>query len=124
MELSPPIAWVDRAGLPDDAGVYVIARGDPAHPVYIGRTWGAKGIRNRIRTFHRSATTGLKGHAGGVTFHGLFDGDTTGLWVSVHLPTGIDPRPEVQHPYIAYVERLLIWEYVEMHGRLPACNSE
>jgi len=124
LALSHPIAWTDRASLPDSAGVYVIARGDPGNTVYIGRTWGAKGIRNRIRAFHRSATTGQKGHAGGVTFHGMFEGDTSDLFVMVHLPDGIDPKPEILHPYIAYAERRLIWEYVEVHGGLPACNSE
>ena len=124
LALSHPVAWTDRASLPDRAGVYLIARGEPGNTVYIGRTWGAKGIRHRIRTFHRSATTGQKGHAGGVTFHGVFDGDTTGLFVSVHLPDGIDPKPEILHPYIAYAERRLIWKHVEAHGGLPVCNSE
>lgn len=123
MELafSNHVAWIDRASLPDRAGVYLIARSEP---VYIGRTWGAKGIRNRIRSFHRSATTGQKGHAGGVTFHEVFDGDTTGLFVSAHLPAGIDPKPEILHPYIAYAERRLIWEHVLAYGCLPVCNSE
>lgn len=102
----------------------MIAKGDPSNNVYIGRTWGTKGIRGRIRQFNRSALTGQKGHAGGVTFHGVFDGDTTGLFVSVHLPNGIDLKPEILHPYIAYAERRLIWEYVEAHGDLPVCNSE
>jgi|GEM_PF-948060 len=124
LALSHPVAWIDRAGLPDRAGVYVIARGDPTNTVYIGRTWGAKGIRNRIRAFHRSATTGQKGHAGGVTFHSVFEGDASGLFVTMHLPDGIDPKPEILHPYIAYAERRLIWEYVEVHGGLPVCNSE
>lgn len=78
----------------------MIAKGDPSNTVYIGRTWGTRGIRGRIRQFNRSALTGQKGHAGGVTFHGLFDGDTTGLFVSVHLPNGIDFKPEILHPYI------------------------
>ena len=68
--------------------------------------------------------TGLKGHAGGVTFHGVFNGDTSDLFVSVHLPDGIETKPEILRPYIAYAERWLIWEYVRMHGRLPTCNSE
>ena len=124
LSLSNPIARAERKNLPDRAGVYVVARGRPDNTVYIGRTWGAKGIRNRIRTFQRSAVTGLKGHAGGVTFHDVFNGDTSDLFVSVHLPDGIDTKPEILRPYIAYAERRLIWEYVNAHGRLPACNSE
>lgn len=124
LHLTDPIEWVDRAALPQQAGIYVIAKGDPTQTVYIGRTWSAKGIRHRIRTFHKSATTGQKGHAGGVTFYGMFGGDTSDLFVSVHLPDGIDPRPEILHPYIAYAERRLIWEHVKARGELPACNSE
>lgn len=124
MELSHPVAWSERATLADKAGVYVIARGEPNNTVYIGRTWGTKGIRNRIRAFHRSAMTGQKGHAGGVTYHELFGADTSGLLVSVHLPDGIGDRSESLRPYIAYAERKLIWEHVEEHGGLPACNSE
>lgn len=122
--LAEPIAWTERASLPQLAGIYVIARGDPSNCVYIGRTWAAKGIRGRIRQFNRSAVTGQKGHAGGVTFHGVFDGDTSGLWVSVHLPDDIGPAAHILHPYIAYAERRLIWEHVEAHGALPVCNSE
>ncbi|WP_300012410.1 hypothetical protein [uncultured Roseobacter sp.] len=124
LHLSEPVYWEERTGLPQQAGIYVIAKGDPSNTVYIGRTWGTKGIRGRIRQFNRSALTGQKGHAGGVTFHGLFDGDTTGLFVSVHLPNGIDLKPEILHPYIAYAERRLIWEHVEAHRGLPVCNSE
>lgn len=124
LQLSKPIEWAERATLPERAGVYVIARGDPTNTVYIGRTWGAKGIRSRIRAFHRSAKSGQKGHAGGVTFHSMFNGDTSGLWILIYLPSGIDPNPEILRPYIAYVERRLIWEHVEAHGSLPLCNSE
>jgi len=124
LHLAEPIAWTERASLPQLAGIYVIARGGPSNSVYIGRTWAAKGIRGRIRQFNRSAVTGKKGHAGGVTFHGVFDGDTSGLWVSVHLPEGIDPAAHILRPYIAYAERRLIWEHVEAHGALPVCNSE
>lgn len=110
--------------MPQRAGIYVIAKGEPTNTVYIGRTWAAKGIRIRIRQFHRSASTGKKGHAGGVTFHGVFHGETSDLWVSVHLPDGIDQAGHILRPYIAYAERRLIWEHVEVHGVLPVCNSE
>ncbi|WP_282129429.1 hypothetical protein [Roseobacter litoralis] len=83
MELhaTEPICWDDRKELPELAGIYLIAEGEAENLIYIGRTWGRKGIRNRIRTFHRSATTGKKGHAGGVTFHSKLYGDTDGLTV-------------------------------------------
>ena len=59
-----------------------------------------------------------------VTFDGVFSGDASDLFVSVHLPEGIDTKPEILRLYIGYAERRLIWEYVKAHGRLPACNSE
>ena len=124
LQLSEPIEWDKRATLPERAGVYIIARGVPSNTVYIGRTWGEKGMRSRIRAFHRSASTGQKGHAGGVTFHSRFDGDVSNLWISVHLPDGINQRPEILRPYIAYAERRVIWKYVAAHGGLPVCNSE
>ncbi len=124
LQLSEPIKWDKRAMLPERAGVYVIVRGDSANTVYIGRTWSVKGIRSRIRAFHGSATSGQQGNAGGVTFHNMFNGDASTLWISVHLPDWINPRPEILRPYIAYAERRVIWEYVEAHGALPVCNSE
>lgn len=92
--------------------------------VYIGRTWGAGGMRDRVRAFHRSATTGVKGHAGGVTFNRVYGAEVDKLHVRVHRPIAINPAEEILRPYIEYAERRLIWEYVERYGELPACNSE
>ncbi len=122
--ITEPIPWEDRTSLPERAGIYLISRGEIANLIYIGRTWGRKGIKNRIRTFHRSATTGKKGHAGGLTFHSKLCGDTEGLIIRTHLADDIDPNPEILHPYISYAERKLIWDFVRDHGRLPLCNSE
>ena len=124
LPLTEPIEWDQRGSLPERAGVYVISFVYARKTIYIGRTWGAKGIRNRIRAFHRSATTGRKGHAGGVTFYSIFSGDTRGLRVAAHLADSIDPAPGILHPYISYAERRMIWEHVETYGALPACNSE
>lgn len=123
MHLSDWISWNDRSALPDEPGVYVIA--DETHAtIYIGRTWGSGGIRDRIRAFHRSATTGGKGHAGGVTFNRAYGGNVEHLHVRVHRPIAVNPNDAILRPYIEYAERRLIWEHVERHGALPACNSE
>ncbi len=66
----------------------------------------------------------MSGTTLGVTFSGVFNGDASDLFVSVHLPEGIGTKPEILRPCIAYAERRLIWEYVRVHGRLPVCNSE
>ena len=72
----------------------------------------------------KTRAAGMSGTTLGVTFSGVFNSDASDLFVSVQLPDGIDTNPEILCPYIAYAERRLIWEYVRMHGRLPACNSE
>lgn len=124
LQISEPICWSDRKELPELAGIYLIAKGEASNLIYMGRTWDRKGIRNRIRAFHRSATKGKKEHAGGGTFHTKLDGDTNGLLVSTHLADGINPDPQILRPYISYAERGLIWEFVRDHGRLLRCNSE
>lgn len=78
----------------------------------------------RLRTFHRSATTGNKGHAGGVTYHGMFGPDVDDLSIQVHVKDRGDWTADVHHAYIAYVERLLIWDYAAKQNCLPKCNSE
>lgn len=115
--------WAERASLSADAGVYVIAKAGEV--VYVGKSWGAGGLRGRLADFHRSATTGQKGHAGGVTFfekYGAINADE--ISVAVHVPIAVRREPEILYPYVQYVERRLIWEHVERHGHMPACNSE
>jgi len=85
---------------------------------------GGGGVRDRIRAFHRSATTGQLGHAGGVTFHTKLGPDVGDLAVSVHLPIAINPDLAILRPYIEYAERRLIWEHVARLGALPECNSQ
>lgn len=124
IHLSDWLDWSDRISLPNCAGLYVISKGDRNNVVYVGRTWSAKGIRHRISAFHRSATTGNSGHAGGVTYNSVFGVDITDLFVRCHEPKTINPDPKILHPYIEYAERKLIWEHVEKFGELPVCNSQ
>ena len=109
--------------LPASPGVYRMldAAGEV---VYVGKTWGGDGLRGRIVDFHRSATTGQKGHAGGVTFHQRFGPVVDDLFVAAHCPVAIRRDPEILYAYVLHVERRLIWEHVERVGRLPVCNSE
>ena len=88
------------------------------------KTWGGDGLRGRLAAFHRSATTGAKGHAGGVTYNAIFGPSVDGLYVCTHVPVAIRRDPEILRAYVLYVERRLIWKHVERVGRLPACNSE
>jgi len=118
------LEWDRRGDTPELPGIYIIAKASVGDIVYIGRTWGAGGLRDRLRTFNRSATTGAKGHAGGVTYHNTIGADVSDLRVRVHQPIAINPDVAIIRPYIEYAERRLIWEFVERVGRLPLCNSE
>ena len=104
--------------------MYLIAKGAPNDIVYVGKTWGGDGLRGRLLDFHRSATTGQKGHAGSVTYHKRFGSSVSDLRLAVHIPMAVRRDPEVLYTYILYVERRMIWEFVERAGLLPACNSE
>lgn len=124
LHLSEWLPWSERSAQPDLPGVYVIAKGRPGNVIYIGRTWGVGGLRDRLSAFHRSATTGLKGHAGGVTYHRVFGPSALDLFACVHTTRAINPDERILRPYLEYAERRLIWEHVEKHGDLPTCNSE
>lgn len=124
LHLSEWTPWAERHAQPDCAGVYVIGKGDECSVIYIGRTWGGGGLRDRLRAFNRSAVTGQKGHAGGLTYNQTFGTDVEDLSVRVHVPITINPDQKIMRPYIEYAERRLIWEFVTQHGDLPACNSE
>jgi hypothetical protein len=117
--------WVKReAALDAVAGVYVIAKAVPDNQIYIGKTWGEDGLRGRLRAFNRSALTGQKGHAGGVTYHSMFGANVDDLLFAMHSSMVIRDDPAILNAYILYAERSLIWEHVELHGRMPVCNSE
>lgn len=102
----------------------MIGKGSPQNVVYVGRTWGAGGLRDRLRAFHRSATSGLKGHAGGLTYHGRFGSDMSDVSVRVHLPIAINQADQFLRPYIDFAEKRVLWEHVQRWGRLPPCNSD
>lgn len=124
IHLSEWRSWSQREELPDTPGVYLIAKGDRENIVYIGKTWGGNGLRGRLRAFNRSALTGDKGHAGGVTYYAAHGANVDDLLFAYHASRVIRDEPAIQNAYILYVERTLIWEHVERHGGMPTCNSE
>lgn len=124
IHLDKPISWSEREKLPVDPGVYVISKGHAENIIYIGKTWGDDGLRGRIRSFNRSATTGKPGHAGGVTYYSKLWESIDDLQVSVHIPRVINTKLEILYAYISYVERRLIWEFVERCGWMPPCNTD
>ncbi len=121
LHLSDEILWDKRSDLPSVPGVYVISRD---YTIYVGRTWSTGGLRDRVRAFNRSATTGEKGHAGGVTYFEVFGPSVSDLKVKFHVPVAINPDEKILKPYLEYAERRLIWEHVVKTGALPSCNTE
>ena len=115
--------WDSRGELPKSPGVYVINKASAGGVIYIGLTAGKGGLRGRLRKFHRSATKGMKGHAGGLTFFRVFSGDVSDLSVRVHAVEQFGHDPIFMSAYVAHVERRLFWEHIEVHGRLPVCNA-
>jgi len=143
MELSaftPWTPWPQRKSIVPRAdrqrpGVYALGRFDEGPPptvdllapsiLYFGETCD-QWLIDRWNQFNRSAFSQKPGHSGGCTFAECFMDDQPGdpppwLYVSV-LPVALE-SPQAA-AYIRYVERRLIWEYVQRHGRFPACNKK
>lgn len=132
---SPWLHW-DSRNLSDHRagpGVYLLARFEDGHPqvvdpldegvILIAETHGQT-LQKRWDQFHYSAFRGKSGHAGGVTFHGLYGNgpDTaTPPWLYVSAA----PVPEVAEDIQGYVQGLknrLLEGYQDRHGLLPCCN--
>jgi len=94
--------------LPTSPGIYVIDKASAGGVVYIGLTAGKGGLRGRLRQFHRSASTGIRGHAGGLTYFRAFAGDVNGLSVRVHVVERFDYDPMLMSAYVAHIERRLL----------------
>jgi hypothetical protein len=128
------VPWEERRGvrkcrLP---GVYILGRFHEAPPenvnpiaaevVYIGET--CMSLISRWRQFHRAAFRRGNDHSGGCTFATIFCDNQViepfdWLYVAA-CPVEMDePR---RSSFIRFIERRLIWSYVDLHGRLPCCN--
>ncbi len=121
-----PLGWM----LP---GVYLLAHlnslprnVDPTDEriVYIGETHAVdQSLKIRWQAFQQGAFKHGKGpHAGGNTYYRMFGVSrerelcVSGLALKLEQPWG--------SAFILAAERLLIWEFVRRHGRLPQCNKE
>jgi hypothetical protein len=145
-EFSPWVRWCDR-NKPnkltdtDKPGVYLLAKfpdtfPDPAEPadpladqvIYIGET--CTSLTRRWSMFERSAFQGKFGHSGGATYretycdqqNGCYD-QGTDLWVSAFVPP-VTLDQDKWPFFIKYIERRLIWEYVQVWNRAPSCNHK
>lgn len=133
IQFSPWISWGDRnafvgAGNP---GVYLLAhfvepppgQADPLDQniVYIGETH-RQILQRRWQAFNRSAMNGRPSHAGGETYHALFNEVRADLHVAAFPVTGME-EPALT-AFILYAERTALWGYVCRWNTLPDCNRE
>lgn len=128
--------WTDREEIDghDQPGVYLLAkcnrRPSRVYPlakqiIYIGETCNQT-LWSRWRQFHCAAFEGRPGHSGGLTFGAHFSSRRSsaagdGLYLAA-LPVHLE-EPN-RSAYIRYVERLLIWEYLQRFGCYPLCNRK
>ena len=119
----------------DQPGVYVLARFDAAPPmtvepisepvIYIGETCD-QNLAKRWYQFNRSAFERKEGHSGGWTFCDKYCASAVAQavpWLYVAAMPVLMKEPH-RSAYIRHVERLLIWQFVQAFGALPACNSK
>lgn len=126
------IPWKDRKALDLSLpGVYILGRfedsvsGNPliSGPlVYIGETCG-QSLRSRLGQFERSAFLGKAGHSGGLTFSSTYESVPDPAWLYISV-LGVSLEEPQSSAYIRYVERALLWQYVQNHQGLPACNRK
>ena len=114
----------------DSPGVYMLARLDvlpnKSKPklsevvIYVGEAC-SQSLRKRLRQFGRSCTSDRRAHSGGSTFYEKFKRKKIPDWlfVSVLASKKVEPHNSA---YIRFVERSLLWSYVQRYGEMPACN--
>lgn len=131
-EFSPWTPWTSRKQQDlSRPGVYLLGRfsslAPPQRPslssklIYIGETCGQK-LSGRLYQFERSAFRGIEAHSGGSTFASIYKvRNDKPSWLFISLLPVDRPEP-YSSAYIRYIERALLWEYVQYHGALPRCN--
>jgi hypothetical protein len=129
--------WANRKAIKncDRPGVYLLGQFPSPPPtsvdpvaeniVYVGETCD-QSLLGRWYQFGRSAFERKNGHSGGWTFSDRFLASCVAeappwLYVAT-LPVFLD-EPH-QSTYIRFIERWLIWEYVQKFGARPICNSK
>ncbi len=119
----------------DYPGVYLLANfmrkpSGKANPksekiIYVGETT-KQTIARRLYQFSQSAFSRKKGHSGGWTYskrileNKIVKIPPAELCVAL-LPDYKEPTESIA--FIKVLERLIIWNYYQEHGRLPICNK-
>ena len=128
--------WEERLNIAGvtHPGVYLLAHFETAPPpdmdptdaaiLYIGET--CRSLRKRWANFNRAVSEGKPGHSGGLTYHAAFcmehpEAYRDRLYVSAIPIALLEPHASA---FIRHIERKLLWDFVQRHGRYPACNSK
>lgn len=94
--------------------------------VYVGESCD-QSIGARLYQFGRSAFQKKNGHSAGWTFNDEFLGGKTiksaPQWLHVAI-LPIEREEPSKSAWIRYMERKLIWEFVERRGEMPRCNHK
>jgi hypothetical protein len=133
----PWTPWAARYDIKDweQPGVYLLGKFDSrpqvdvepisSSVIYIGETCD-QNLAKRWYQFNRSAFEQKPGHSGGWTFSARYCNNCVTepvFWLYVAaLPVLLDDPH--RSAYTRYVERWLIWQYVQKFNTLPACNSK
>jgi len=92
------------------------------HVIYIGETCGQT-IAQRLRQFGKSGFEGKNGHSGGWTFADKFKVKDIPDWLYVSI-LPIKTQDPAKSAEIRYLERRLIWKYVQKWEQMPLCNKK
>lgn len=130
-------SWAEREFLPEcqRPGVYLLAcfqEGPPTSVdtmsreiIYVGETVDQT-LAKRWYDFARSAFQGKSGHSGGWTFSEKFLENRVSeppSWLFLAAMPVLFEKPR-RSAFIRYVERRIIWEYVDHFGEYPSCNTK
>ena len=137
IELGSWIPWARRHEIPrcDLPGVYLLGQFERAVPsvvdpadaavVYVGETCDQT-LEKRWYQFNRAAFFLKPGHSGGLTFAFEFCGNKVVEpvhWLHV-AAYPVDLKEPRRSAHIRYVERMLLWCFVERHNQMPKCNRK
>lgn len=132
-KFTPWIRWSNRKDLDlSKPGIYLLGRFTVSAPtgkpdfssklIYIGETCGQK-LGRRLYQFQRSAFLGIEAHSGGSTFAREYSIKSEPSWLYLSIQPVALAEPHCS-AYIRHVERALLWDYVQEHGKLPRCNRK
>ena len=113
-------------------GVYLLARFEgearrrkvavSSPLIYVGETC-EQSLYKRLSQFQRAAFLRKPGHSGGLTFARVYPTESDPAWLNISVMPVELPEPQAS-AYIRYIERAVLWAYVQRNKAYPQCNSK